>query len=45
MAFAIWEKNLKNSGQGNGNPLQCSCLKFYGQRSLATVHGVMKSQT
>ena len=26
----------KCSGEGNGNPLQCSCLeKFHGQRSLA----------
>ena len=34
-------------GEGNGNPLQYSCLeKSYGPRSLvqATVHGVTKSQ-
>ena len=34
-------------GEGNGNPLQYSCLeKSHGQRSLwVTVHGVAKSQT
>ena len=33
-------------GGGHGNPLQYSCLeKPHGQRSLATVHTVSKSQT
>ena len=35
-------------GEGNGNPLQYSCLeKSHGRRSLvqATVHGVEKSRT
>ena len=26
---------LGRSGEGNGNPLQYSCLEFHGQRSLA----------
>ena len=25
----------RSSGEGNGNPLQCSCLGIHGQRSLA----------
>ena len=25
----------RSSGEGNGNPLQCSCLEIHGQRSLA----------
>ena len=36
------------NGEGNGNPLQCSCLEntMHGWRSLvAAVHGVAKSQT
>ena len=34
-------------GEGNGNPLQYSCLKNPNDReaSQATVHGVKKSQT
>ena len=38
----------RSSGEGNGNPLQYSCLEnHYGQRSLVDyiVHGVSKSQT
>ena len=37
----------RSPGEGNGNPLQYSCLeKPHGQRSLwATVHGVTKSRT
>ena len=31
-------------GEGNGNPLQLPG-KFHGQRSLAGVHGITKSQT
>ena len=25
----------RSSGEGNGNPFQCSCLEIHGQRSLA----------
>ena len=34
-------------GEGNGNPLQYSCLKNFMDREAgqATVHGVTKSQT
>ena len=34
-------------GEGNGNPLECSCLENSMDRGawLATVHGVTKSQT
>ena len=34
-------------GEGNGNPLQCSCLENHmeGGAWWATVHGVAKSQT
>ena len=34
-------------GEGNGNPLQCSCLENLVDRRawLGTVHGVAKSQT
>ena len=34
-------------GEGNGNPLQYSCLKnpMDGEAWQAAVHGVMKSQT
>ena len=36
-----------NTGEGNGNPLQYSCLENPrdGEASWATVHGVAKSQT
>ena len=36
-----------SSGEGNGNPLQYSCLENSMDRgvSLATVHGTAKSQT
>ena len=35
------------SGEGNGNPLQCSCLEnpLYGGAWWAAVHGVAKSET
>ena len=35
------------SGEGNGNPLQCSCLGNPMDRGVwqATVYGVTKSQT
>ena len=37
----------KSFGEGNGNPLQCSCLENPMDRGawLATVHEVAKSQT
>ena len=39
-----WERS---PGEGNGNPLQYSCLEnpMDGESSWATVHGVSKSQT
>ena len=38
---------VRSSGEGNGNPLQYSCLENYMDRGAwqATVHGVAKSQT
>ena len=37
----------RSPGEGNGNPLQCSCLEnpMDGAAWWATVHGVTKSQT
>ena len=37
----------RSPGEGNGNPLQYSCLEnpMDGEAWLATVHGVSKSQT
>ena len=37
----------RSPGEGNGNPLQYSCLEnvMDGRASRATVHGVTKSQT
>ena len=37
----------RSSGEGNGNPLQYSCLEnpMDGEAWRATVHGVAKSQT
>ena len=37
----------RSPGEGNGNPLQYSCLKnpMEGEALQATVHGVTKSQT
>ena len=36
-----------NSGEGTGNPLQCSCLRspMDGGAWWATIHGIAKSQT
>ena len=36
----------RSPGEGNGYPLQCSCLENYMDRGAwqATVHGVAKSQ-
>jgi len=38
---------VTNPGEGNGNPLQYSCLEnpMDGEAWLVTVHGVAKSQT
>ena len=43
----LWETKGKSSGEGNGNPLQYSCLENPMDRGawLATVHEVAKSQT
>ena len=40
-------RNISNLGEGNGNPLQYSCLEnpMDGGAWLATVHGVTKSWT
>ena len=37
----------RSPGEGNGNPLQCSCLENPMDRGVwqATVHGVAKSRT
>ena len=37
----------RSLGEGNGNPLQCSCLENPMDRGAwwATVHGVAKTQT
>ena len=35
----------RSPGEGNGNPLQYSCLENPMDRFTATVHGVAKSQT
>ena len=37
----------RSPGEGNGNPLQCSCLEnsMEGGAWWATVHGVPKSRT
>ena len=37
----------RSSGEGNGNPLQYSCLENFMDRGAwqATVHGVAKGQT
>ena len=39
--------SLSCTGEGNGNPFQCSCLEnpMDGGAWWATVHGVAKSQT
>ena len=37
----------RSPGEGNGNPLQCTCLEnpMDGRAWWATVHGVAKSRT
>ena len=39
--------SLSHIGEGNGNPLQCSCLENPGDGGawLAAVHGVAQSRT
>ena len=43
----VWSTLANFSGEGNGNPLQYSCLEnpMDGGAWWATVHGVAKSQT
>ena len=46
----MWEtrvRSRRSSGEGNGNPLQYSCLKNPMDEGVwwATVHGVAKSRT
>jgi len=38
---------MRGIGEGNGNPLQCSCLENPRDRGAwwATIHGVAQSQT
>ena len=42
-----WETSLSCIGEGNGNPLQCSCLENPRDREAwwAAVYGVTQSQT
>ena len=44
---AMWETQVSPPGEGNGNPLQYSCLENPMGRGAwqATVHGVTKSWT
>ena len=37
----------RSPGEGNGNPVQCSCLEnpMDGGAWLATIHGVAESET
>ena len=47
LALQFLESILEGNGEGNGNPLQNSCLEnpMDGGAWLATVHGVAKSRT
>ena len=42
-----WATSLSRTGEGNGNPLQCSCLENSrdGGASWAAVYGVAQSRT
>ena len=46
-SFGIWGKLERWNGEGNGNPLQCSCLENPrdGGAWLAAVYGVAQSRT
>ena len=43
----LLELILRVNGEGNGNPVQYSCLENFMDRGAwwATIHGVIKSQT
>ena len=43
----IWSCPVRSVGEGNGTPLQCSCLEnpMDGEAWWAAVHGVSKSRT
>ena len=47
MLSLLYGPTLTSIGEGNGNPLQYSCLENLTDRGAwwATVHGVSKSQT
>ena len=47
VAVSIYIPTKSESGEGNGNPLQYSCLEISMERGAwqAAVHGVKKSQT
>ena len=42
-----WATSLSRIGEGNGNPLQCSCLENYWDRGAwwAAIYGVSQSWT
>ena len=42
-----WATSLSRAGEGNGNPLQCSCLENPrdGEAWWAAVYGVAQSRT
>ena len=42
----MWETRVQSPGEGNGNPLQYSCLENSMDSGAwqATVHGIAKSQ-
>ena len=44
VSFDFPSKNEIGSGEGNGNPLQYSCLRNPMNEELGGVHGVPKSQ-
>ena len=47
MQISIYLEIMLRTGEGNGNPLQYSCLEnpVDGRSWQATFHGVAKSQT
>ena len=46
-SYPVWPRYFSLIGEGNGNPLQYSCLEnsLDGGAWWATVHGVTKSRT